>query len=234
MKTLLLIACIALLAIPLATAGRTHAAAGQFAWQTLKYDYFSAVDYESVNCDPGSPNSTGTCNPSTDVYNPGVPGDPLVFPPTTPECAWDSDDAISMYGSGDLAGNATSGITFCVIHDSFDHPEYSRHPTAVILDAPSAALSVQITNDGDPTLDVTAPPPVAIKGGYEYHVCFTRRIGVVGQQFPVIPYSNGGTGQQVETTVQVTNPTGKTVHGITARATNGFYNNPYLDWNIGC
>lgn len=242
---LLVLAASAAFLLPSASAGKPstqQTGSTQLVFRELAHDFFSAVDYESGSpvCDPGSPNSTGTCDPAQDVYNPGVVGDPVLpnpFQPVTPTCAWDSDDALSIYGAGILDAGASAQYSFCVIHDSFDHPQYSRHPTHVWLYASTPTLDVRIENDYDPTLDVTAPPPVLQPdGSWLYQACFERRVGVVGQQFPVIEFSNGGTGVRVQTTVRVTNLSLKTTaRKITGYVTNGFYNNPYLLWRTnGC
>lgn len=219
---------------------QSSSGATPFVFQELQHDYFSAVDYESGTpvCDPTSPNSTGTCDPTQDVYNPAVPGDPVLPASVSPPapCAWDSDDALSIAGTGDLAAGASASYTFCVIHDSFDHPEYSSHPTAFRVDSPSPSLLLRISYDYDPSYTVTSGPPTRLPDGtYEYRLCYQVRVGVVGQVFPVIDYSNGGTGVRVQTTVTLTNLSGKTVRKSEAHVTNGFYNNPYLLWwDNGC
>lgn len=134
-------------------------------------------------------NADGTLHPDTCVHNP------------TP-CIWDVDDYSSDIGSGDVPASSSITDTKCIIADGFNNYGGDDKHIQFYVSAKTASLTVTVS-DSVGGLWI-AVPVAGSRGTYTYVICTREHYP---GPYPMVPDSNGGTGQRIDYTATITTGT---------------------------
>ena len=161
-------------------------------WQVIQ----QPVEQESPDfCDP----TTNQCSGARCTIS-GT--DTCVYNPTN--CGWDSDDSEQWQGFGTVVKNESHSLSWCVIADGYDGAGGDQHRIQARIFSQTPDVTISFTND----YGVSYPQPVPILSGKNFIWLYCERDitdqGKPISYYPVIPNSNGGTGEIVNYTLNVT------------------------------